>query len=312
MDKIKNDEIIISSFDDETLDVEFGESVDSNYENFLVKYLSENGYEELNKAKWSPKAKHKSEKGGLTEAGRKSYNKATGGNLKAPQPGGGPRKRSFCARNAGQIRMHGIDCRKDPDKRACKARRRWKCGSVKKSTDEMFDFIIENLSKRCWEGYKPVKGKKPYEKGSCEPINKDDAPHAPESPEDSAHDVVEEGASLKDEIASLSSEERAEMLRHLRSLKDKRNHRSPENAKVGKDAVNMKKSIQYMSDFIIETLSKRCWEGYKPVKGKKPYSKGSCEPVGKTDIEVAPSGSVNRETYLKTFEKDKKKKNEKK
>jgi hypothetical protein len=20
----------------------------------------------------------------------------------------------------------------------------------------------------------------------------------------------------------------------------------------------------------------RCWEGYKPVKGKKPYSKGSC------------------------------------
>ncbi len=97
MDKIKNDEIIISSFDDETLDVEFGESVDSNYENFLVKYLSENGYEELNKAKWSPKAKHKSEKGGLTEAGRKSYNKATGGNLKAPQPGGGPRKRSFCA-----------------------------------------------------------------------------------------------------------------------------------------------------------------------------------------------------------------------
>jgi hypothetical protein len=26
-----------------------------------------------------------------------------------------------------------------------------------------------SLEKRCWEGYKPVKGKKPYEKGSCEP-----------------------------------------------------------------------------------------------------------------------------------------------
>ena len=39
--------------------------------------------------------KHKSRKGGLTAAGRKKYNAATGSNLKAPQPGGGPRKRSF-------------------------------------------------------------------------------------------------------------------------------------------------------------------------------------------------------------------------
>jgi hypothetical protein len=73
------------------------------------------------------KSEHKSDKGGLTEKGRKAYNKATGGHLKAPQPGGGPRKRSFCARNKGQIDMHNIDCKKDPDKRACKARRRWKC-----------------------------------------------------------------------------------------------------------------------------------------------------------------------------------------
>ena len=33
--------------------------------------------------------KHKSRKGGLTAAGRKKYNRATGSNLKAPQPGGG-------------------------------------------------------------------------------------------------------------------------------------------------------------------------------------------------------------------------------
>lgn len=32
------------------------------------------------------KAEHKSDKGGLTEAGRKAYNKATGSNLKPPQP----------------------------------------------------------------------------------------------------------------------------------------------------------------------------------------------------------------------------------
>ena len=73
------------------------------------------------------KAKHKSKAGGLTAAGRKAYNKATGSNLKAPQPQGGPRKKSFCARNRGQIDMHNIDCRKEPKKRACLARKRWKC-----------------------------------------------------------------------------------------------------------------------------------------------------------------------------------------
>lgn len=82
---------------------------------------------EKKKKSFNLKAKHKSDKGGLTEEGRKAYNRATGSNLKKPQPGGGPRKRSFCARNKGQINMHNIDCRKTPEKRACKARRRWKC-----------------------------------------------------------------------------------------------------------------------------------------------------------------------------------------
>ena len=45
--------------------------------------------------------KHKSRRGGLTAAGRAKYNRETGSNLKAPQPGGGPRKRSFCARMSG-------------------------------------------------------------------------------------------------------------------------------------------------------------------------------------------------------------------
>jgi hypothetical protein len=83
--------------------------------------------DEFEKKEWSPKSKHKSDKGGLTQAGRDSYNKATGGNLKAPQPEGGPRKKSFCARNKGQIDKHNIDCSKTPEKRACKARKRWKC-----------------------------------------------------------------------------------------------------------------------------------------------------------------------------------------
>jgi hypothetical protein len=117
-------DVEISIFDNGDIDVVFGEEVPQEYENFLVKSIEE---KLSKKGDWSPKAEHKSKKGGLTEAGRKSYNKATGGNLKAPQPQGGPRKRSFCARNKGQIRMHSIDCKKTPEKRACKARRRWKC-----------------------------------------------------------------------------------------------------------------------------------------------------------------------------------------
>ena len=37
------------------------------------------------------------------------------------------RRKSFCARSDGQRKMHNIDCKKTPDKKICKARRRWKC-----------------------------------------------------------------------------------------------------------------------------------------------------------------------------------------
>ena len=68
--------------------------------------------------------KHKSRKGGLTAAGRKKYNRATGSNLKAPQPGGGPRKRSFCARFSG---MKGPMRKNGKPTRKALAMRRWKC-----------------------------------------------------------------------------------------------------------------------------------------------------------------------------------------
>ena len=68
--------------------------------------------------------KHKSRSGGLTAAGRRKYNRETGSNLKAPQPGGGPRKRSFCARmkgGKGPMRKNGKPTRK------ALALRKWKC-----------------------------------------------------------------------------------------------------------------------------------------------------------------------------------------
>ena len=62
---------------------------------------------------------------GLTAKGRAKYNRATGSNLKAPQPGGGPRKRSFCARMSG---MPGPmkDSKGRPTRKAA-ALARWKC-----------------------------------------------------------------------------------------------------------------------------------------------------------------------------------------
>ena len=37
------------------------------------------------------------------------------------------RRKSFCARSNGQRKMHNIDCSKTPDKKICKARKRWNC-----------------------------------------------------------------------------------------------------------------------------------------------------------------------------------------
>jgi len=73
------------------------------------------------------KKEHKSEAGGLSEIGRKAYNRATGSNLKRPQPEGGKRRDSFCARMGGMKKDYKIDCRKQPKKRICKALKRWAC-----------------------------------------------------------------------------------------------------------------------------------------------------------------------------------------
>jgi hypothetical protein len=72
--------------------------------------------------------KHKSRSGGLTAAGRKKYNKETGSNLKAPQPGGGKRKNSFCARMKGMKKKRtSSKTARDPNSRINKALRKWKC-----------------------------------------------------------------------------------------------------------------------------------------------------------------------------------------
>lgn len=59
---------------------------------------------------------------GLTAKGRAKYNRETGGNLKAPQPQGGSRKDSFCARMSGVVENS-----KGGAERAKASLKRWKC-----------------------------------------------------------------------------------------------------------------------------------------------------------------------------------------
>lgn len=70
----------------------------------------------------------KSKSGGLTAKGRRMINRKTGSNLKAPQPGGGSRKKSFCARMKGmKKRRTSAKTARDPNSRINKALRKWKC-----------------------------------------------------------------------------------------------------------------------------------------------------------------------------------------
>lgn len=75
----------------------------------------------------------KNPKGGLNAKGRASYNRANPGKpgLKPPAPNpktkkDAARRKSFCARSAGQAKMFP-EAAKDPNSRLRKARRAWKC-----------------------------------------------------------------------------------------------------------------------------------------------------------------------------------------
>lgn len=84
---------------------------------------------------------------GLTAKGRAKYNRETGSNLKAPQPQGGSRKDSFCARMSGVVEHSKGDA-----PRAKASLKRWKCpgwqnmaysGTVGTTVVKVQDFIDE-------------------------------------------------------------------------------------------------------------------------------------------------------------------------
>jgi hypothetical protein len=76
----------------------------------------------------------KNPEGGLNAKGRASYNKATGGKLKAPVTESDPkgdrakRQNSFCSRMCGMKRVNtGESTKSDPNSRINKALRKWNC-----------------------------------------------------------------------------------------------------------------------------------------------------------------------------------------
>ena len=80
-------------------------------------------------AAWTKKA-GKSEKGGLNEKGRKSYERENpGSDLKAPSKKvGNPRRKSFCARMKGmKKKLTSSKTANDPDSRINKSLRAWNC-----------------------------------------------------------------------------------------------------------------------------------------------------------------------------------------
>jgi hypothetical protein len=69
----------------------------------------------------------KNPKGGLNAKGRASAKKQ-GMNLKAPQPEGGSRRDSFCARMKGmKSKLTSAKTAKDPNSRINKSLRAWRC-----------------------------------------------------------------------------------------------------------------------------------------------------------------------------------------
>jgi len=100
----------------------YGKSKNEGFENWASDPILEKV------AAWQRK-EGKNKEGGLNEKGRKSYERENpGSDLKAPQPEGGSRKKSFCARMGGmKKKLTSKKTANDPDSRINKALRKWKC-----------------------------------------------------------------------------------------------------------------------------------------------------------------------------------------
>ena len=104
--------------------------MDSYYEDLDLFGLKEGGMPPRNKKNFRPTKSG----AGMTEAGVKAYRRKNPGSKlqtavteKKPSKSRAKRRKSYCARSRGQMKMHNVNCRKTPNKRICQATRRWRC-----------------------------------------------------------------------------------------------------------------------------------------------------------------------------------------
>lgn len=230
------------------------------------------------------KAKHKNPEGGLSEAGRKAYNRATGGNLKRPQPEGGSRRDSFCARMKGmKKKLTSKETARDPDSRINKSLRKWKCSydmsEVKEAAKRRG--LWANIHAKRERGEAPAKPgdeeypdkknwKKVTEESEKEAASKTPSvrmsviyPNDDFTPESYAL-TVDSQRILNPEVAIITTQDYQDFLddpKYLAKLL---------NMPGVREALESKKNQQQ------KEAAGRCWKGYKPVPGKEPYSEDSC------------------------------------
>ena len=108
-------------------------------------------------AAWTKKS-GKNPEGGLNEKGRKSYERENpGSDLKAPQPEGGSRKKSFCARMKG-MRKRQKPSNNTGDDRLSLSLKKWKCNEA---DDKAYNYVVGMLKKKYGDDAVLTKGQKP-------------------------------------------------------------------------------------------------------------------------------------------------------
>lgn len=117
--------------------------------------------------------------------------------------------------------------------------------------------------------------KKKADAEKCGYTMKDDKPHSKDSPEDKAHDVVEDGEKVSDAVDQVKGDPK-KMLEHLRSYREMQAEgkgddwkRSPKNAEMGKSGVSdpMLMSIKQQKEL---EKAKESESGKKPASHKEP------------------------------------------
>lgn len=133
----------------------------------------------------------------------------------------------------------------------------------------------DRSKKRVGELAKRIKAcieKMQMDKIQKESMDKDDKPHQSGTPEDKAHDVAEEGESVKQALEGLKdkgADSKEEMLSHLRTLKDKSQLRSEKNKEAGKES-HEKSELQKESSKSVHGI---------PGKNRPLHSRGIHETV---------------------------------